>query len=278
MTNTTKGPTVLVLGGTGRTGRRVLGELLARGCAVRAIVRSRGALAPSVLDHPALTLLEGSLLSLGDRELQQAVGGCDAVVSCLGHVISVRGILGPPYRLVVRALQRVTAAIGLNRPTQPVRVILMSSVAVNDATEAVTRRGAHERFLLAVLRMLLPPARDNQQAADFLRETIGDAHPLVEWVIVRPDTLEEGPPGAYALHEHVVSSVFRPDHTRMANVAHFMAELATNTATWGRWKGRLPVIIDDTHAGDGSGHRPLDGRGGTPGLAEGPATDVVASG
>lgn len=30
----------------------------------------------------------------------------------------------------------------------------------------------------------------------------------------------------------------------MANVAHFMCELATSEAAWGRWKGRFPVIID----------------------------------
>ena len=30
----------------------------------------------------------------------------------------------------------------------------------------------------------------------------------------------------------------------MANVAHFMCELATDDATWRRWRGRLPVIVD----------------------------------
>jgi uncharacterized protein YbjT (DUF2867 family) len=43
------GQTILVVGGTGRAGRRVLGQLLARGVDVRAIVRSVGRL-PVIVD------------------------------------------------------------------------------------------------------------------------------------------------------------------------------------------------------------------------------------
>lgn len=42
-----------------------------------------------------------------------------------------------------------------------------------------------------------------------------------------------------------VSSPFEPDSTRMANVAHLMAELATNEPAWLRWQGRTPVAFDD---------------------------------
>ncbi|MBL8961478.1 MAG: NAD(P)H-binding protein [Gemmatimonadetes bacterium] len=266
MMRTMGGPTVLMLGGTGRTGRRVLGELLARGCTVRAIVRSRGALPPAVVGHPALTLLEGSLLSLGDSDWHCMVQGCDAVVSCLGHLVSVRGILGPPYRLVVRALQRATRAIEANQPGRPVRVILMSSVSVHDAPGVRTRRRAHERLFLAMLGLFLPPVRDNQRAADFLRVVIGGAHPLIEWAMVRPDTLEEGPAGAYILHEQLANSVFAPGHTRMANVADFMAELVTDDATWARWKGRMPVVLDAASSAEATPH-PLDAAGEPPALA-----------
>ena len=63
------------------------------------------------------------------------------------------------YR-AVRALQ----------PARPVRLILMSSVSVNRPGGADTRRGAVERAVLWMLRGLVPPARDNQRAADFLHE------------------------------------------------------------------------------------------------------------
>jgi hypothetical protein len=34
----------------------------------------------------------------------------------------------------------------------------------------------------------------------------------------------------------------------MANVAHFMCELLTEPRVWGEWKGRMPVIVDETAA------------------------------
>jgi hypothetical protein len=48
----------------------------------------------------------------------------------------------------------------------------------------------------------------------------------------------------YSLHDGLVSSLFAPDSTNMANVAHFMCELATDSKTWDDWKGKLPVIIN----------------------------------
>ncbi len=41
-----------------------------------------------------------------------------------------------------------------------------------------------------------------------------------------------------------MSSLFKPDSTNMANVAHFMCELATDPKTWDDWKGKLPVVVN----------------------------------
>jgi len=95
--------TVLLIGGTGRTGGRVLEQLLSRGLNVRAVVRSAEGLPAGVVDDPRLTVLVADLPSLGDEELVRQVQGSDAVISCLGHVTSLRGILGPPRDLVTRA-------------------------------------------------------------------------------------------------------------------------------------------------------------------------------
>ena len=76
---------VLLLGGTGRTGGRVLQQLLGRGVRVRAVVRSAERLPAGVADDPRLTVVEADLLSLSDEELAEQVDGCDAVISCLGH-------------------------------------------------------------------------------------------------------------------------------------------------------------------------------------------------
>jgi len=123
--------TVLLIGGTGRTGRRVLEQLLSRGINVRAVVRSAERLPAGAAEHPDLTVIEADLLSLDDEDLQRHLRGCDAVISCLGHVISLRGVFGPPRDLVTRSVERVYRAARELRPAQPVKLILMSSVSVN---------------------------------------------------------------------------------------------------------------------------------------------------
>jgi hypothetical protein len=237
-------PKVLLLGGTGRTGGRVLTQLLERGAGVRAIVRRAARLPPGSLGHPGLTVVEASLPSLGDDDLRHHLRGCDAVVSCLGHVLSLRGVFGPPLDLVARTTERVCRTTELLEPTVPIQVVLMSSVSVHGPGGADARRGVLERAFLWVLRGLLPPARDNQRAADYLREEVGPSHPFVEWTVVRPDSLLPGDVSGYTSSEGLVSGLFEPGRTRMANVAHFMCELVTDPATWEDWKGKMPVIVD----------------------------------
>jgi hypothetical protein len=107
-----------------------------------------------------------------------------------------------------------------------------------------------ERAFVATIRGLLPPAKDNQRAADFLCGNIGADNPFVQWAAVRPDTLLDGDVSKYALHEGLVSSLFKPDRTNMANVAHCMCELARDPKAWDDWKGKLPVVVNaDTSAG-----------------------------
>ena len=120
----------------------------------------------------------------------------------------------------------------------------MSSVSVHRPGGLDTRRGTVEKAFVWVLRGLLPPARDNQQAADFLHRNLGAGNPFVEWTAVRPDSLREGDVSEYTLHDGLVNSLFAPGSTNRANVAHFMCELVTNPKTWADWKARLPVIIN----------------------------------
>jgi len=239
---------VLVLGGTGRTGGRVLQQLLSRGIHVRAIVRSAEKLRAGVAERPGLSVVEADLLALSDEELLRQVQGCEAVISCLGHVINIKGIFGPPRDLVTRSVERVCRAIRASQPARPVKLILMSSVSVNRPGGLDTRRGRFERAVLWLQRGLVPPGRDNQRAADFLHDVIEAADPYAQWVAVRPDTLKEGDVTEYALHEGLVDSLLRPGETNMANVAHFMCELATDPEVWAAWRGRLPVIVNASPA------------------------------
>lgn len=245
-------PRVLILGATGRTGGRVLTQLLERGVPVRAIVRSADRLPAGSAGNPLLEVVEADLLALPLEVLGDHLAGCDTVISCLGHTISARGILGPPHHLVRQAVDLVREAVAAGQrvqttagqPGAPVRLILMSSVSVHQPGRADARRGRSERAYMWGMRAVLPPARDNQRAADLLVHEVGPTDPHLQWVIVRPDTLTEGDVAEYWVHEALVSSLFKPDSTRMSEVAHFMCELATDDATWHRWRGRMPVIVD----------------------------------
>jgi uncharacterized protein YbjT (DUF2867 family) len=245
-------PRVLILGATGRTGGRVLTQLLERGVPVRAIVRSADRLPAGSAGNPLLEVVEADLLALSPEVLAEHLAGCETVISCLGHTISARGILGPPHHLVGRAVRLVHSAVeatqpavvDAGQPAAPVRLILMSSVSVHRPGLADARRGRGERAYLWALGGIVPPARDNQGAADFLAHDVGPADPHLQWVIVRPDTLTEGDVAEYRVHEALVASIFKPDSTRMTEVAHFMCELSTDDATWQRWRGRMPVIVD----------------------------------
>lgn len=238
--------TVLVVGATGRTGGRVVRRLLQRGARVRAIVRSAARLPAGVATDPAFSCLEADLLSLGEADLVSQVRGCDAVVSCLGHTISLAGVFGPPRALVTDAVRRLCRAVEASGPHEPVRLVLMSSVSVDRPGAVEPRRGRLDGLVLWLLRGSVPPARDNQRAADFLHREIGTRHPRLEWVCVRPDTLVEGEVTRYAVHETLVSGLFKPDHSRMANVAHFICELVEDPGTWRTWAGKLPVVVDAT--------------------------------
>ncbi len=236
--------TVLLLGSTGRTGRLVLAQLLERGVNVRAIVRSADGLPEGASGEAGLTVVEADLLSLSDEYLRGLVQECDAVISCLGHNLTLKGIYGSPRDLVTRATTRICQAIEALQPATPVKFILISSVSVNKPADGDARRGPFEKTVVALLRGAVPPAKDNQRAADFLCRGIGTTNPFVEWVAVRPDTLLEGQVTDYSLHDSLVSSLFRPDSTNRANVAHFMCELVQDPQAWVQWRHGLPVVVN----------------------------------
>ena len=113
--------TILVAGATGNTGRPLVEQSLALGHTVRVIVRSRQRLPAAVLEHPNITVIEASILDLSDEQMAEFVKGCDSVVSCLGHVISFKGIFGAPRKLCTDATRRLCAAIETNRPSSPAK-------------------------------------------------------------------------------------------------------------------------------------------------------------
>jgi hypothetical protein len=190
-------------------------------------------------------VIQASLLDISDSDLARHVEGCDSVASCLGHNKTFKGIYGQPRRLVTNATQRLCHAVRTNKSERPVRFVLMNTTGNSnrDISEPVSFA---QRCVIGLIRLLLPPHVDNEQAADYLRTEIGQKHGDIEWAAVRPDSLiDENKVGEYKVHASPTrSAIFNAGITSRINVGHFMADLITDDEVWGRWKGQMPVIYN----------------------------------
>ncbi|MGK0190025.1 MAG: nucleoside-diphosphate-sugar epimerase [Lentimonas sp.] len=237
--------TTIVVGASGATGRRLVEQLLAHGQHVKAVVRSPDNLPKTLTDNPQLSVIHASLLDLSDYEMAEHINGCDAVASCLGHTLTFKGIFGHPRRLVTDATRRLCHAIKANDSGEPIKFVLMNTTGNRnrDIDEPISFA---QRCVIGLLRLLLPPHADNEEAADYLRTEIGQNNRAIEWVAVRPDGLiNEKTVTEYELYASPIrSAIFDAGKTSRINVGHFMAELITEPQIWNKWKGQMPVIYN----------------------------------
>jgi nucleoside-diphosphate-sugar epimerase len=236
-----------IAGATGATGRLLLEQLLMQGHDVSVVIRSSQRLPLSVRNNNRLFITEDNLLDLGDDDLARLVRGCDAVASCLGHTLNLKGIFGKPRKLVTEATARLCCAIEENQPEKPVRFVLMNTSG-NRNPDLPEKRSWKERLVIGLVRALIPPHSDNEQAAEHLRVAIGKDAPSIAWVAVRPDTLvDENEVSEYELHPSPIRSpIFNPGQTSRINVADFMSRLMTEDELWSDWKGKMPLIYNKT--------------------------------
>lgn len=236
---------VLVVGASGATGRLLVKQLLDHGASVRAVVRDKSRLDPSLRAAHALSVVEGSISEMSDQEIQHLVAGCSAAASCLGHNMTFKGLLGPPYRLVTDVTRRICDALRAEGGTDPRRFVLMNTTGVRNP-DLAERISAPQWLVILALRLLLPPHADNEAASRHLRRTIGPSDPDLEWVAVRPDGLvDHDVVSEYDLHASPTrSAIFDAGKTSRINVAHFMATLLMDPKLWAQWKGATPVIYN----------------------------------
>lgn len=234
---------ILIVGATGATGRLLVTQLLERGHEVTAIARSAEKMLGLVEARPSLTVVEASFLDMSDEEIQAHVKGCDAVASCLGHNMTLKGVFGGPRRLVTDSVKRLCQAITALK--QPTKVVLMNTGGVVDP-EHDPRRSLAERLVLLLCRCLLPPHVDNEKAAAFLQREIGKDNELIKWSVVRPVALMDRERGDdyKALPAPAQSPIFGSLQTSRSNVAHLMTELILDADVWETWKSKMPVVYN----------------------------------
>ena len=234
----------LVVGASGATGVRLVEELLNRDQYVKVIVRSPEKLPDTIKNHVRLTVITASVLELSDKEMEQYVADCDAVVSCLGHNMTFKGVFGNPRKLVAETTQQLCAAIKANKSEISTKYVLMSTVAYRnpDLNESISFA---QKCIIVLLRLLLPPHPDNEKAAEYLRTVIGQKDNDIEWTAVRPSGLiDEESTSEIEVYPSPMSSILKDGQISRINVGHFMADLITNNDIWDKWKGQMPVIYN----------------------------------
>ena len=227
------------------TGRRLVEQLLGKNYKVRIIVRSSHKLPADIVDNPNTMAIEASVLDLTDEEVTEHVKDCDAVVSCLGHVMNFKGIFGEPKKLCTDATRNLCNSLEKHSLPKPTKFILMNTVGVQNP-DLEEKRSRFDRGLLILLRHTLPPHRDNETAAEYLHKIVGKENKSIEWCCVRPDSLINAEVSPYDITESTTTGIINGRPTARSNVAHFMTELIANAELWSTWKFRMPVIMNSS--------------------------------
>lgn len=242
--------TILVLGASGKTGRLVVQKLLEQKQCVRVIVRSstnfHNLFSADLMQESLLSVKEGSILEMSDAALHEQVKGCSAVISCLGHNLTFKGIYGQPRHLVTDSVKRICEAIKYTHVNNvPVKFILMNTTG-NQNTQLNEQISRPQKVVMWFIRHLIPPHVDNEMAAQYLQTHYCKTNDEIEWSVVRPDSLiDEINTSDYHIYPSPIrSAIFDSGITSRINVANFMAELATNVTLWAQWKTKMPVIYN----------------------------------
>jgi len=195
MTTNNPAKRIFLLGATGGTGRAILDQAPQRGHSVTAFVRSPG----------KLTAADGVMVLGGDpldaSALSAALPGHDAVISALGPSgIGPTSIVSDGARRTLTAMQ----AAGVRR-------LLVVGVAVLFEDDGLLTAIARRTFLRNV-------ARDHAAMERVVRASD------VEWTVVRPPRLTNGP----LTHAYRAADDRMPDGARLtisrADVADFLLD------------------------------------------------------
>lgn len=236
---------VLVIGATGATGRLVVRQLIKRNFEVKVIVRRVTDELKNIIINGRIECVVGNISEYDKNDFENIIEDCGAVISCLGHNITLKGLFGSPRMLVAGTVEKLCGAIQ-NKKDKSVKFILMNTTANQNKT-IKENYSLKERIILSVLSVLLPPHRDNVKAAEYLTNVIGTNNPKLEWSAVRPDTLtDEENESSYEIYASPKRSpIFDSGKTSRINVAHFMTELLLDERLWFKWKYRMPVIYNN---------------------------------
>jgi nucleoside-diphosphate-sugar epimerase len=233
---------VLVLGASGATGKLVVQQLVKKNIQVRIVVRDSAIIPIQILNNKSIEVIKGNINDFDISKIKDLVKDCDSVICCLGHNLSFKGIYGPPHKLVYNTVVKIIEALQ-SMELNPKFILMSTTAYTNKKTGEVNTLG--EKIVFSLLKLLLPPHKNNMLTADHLVYKLG-SKTKIDWVAVRPDSLiDEENVSEYEIHNNKIrSAIFDSGKTSRINVSNFMAELVTNDKLWQEWKHKTPVIYN----------------------------------
>lgn len=152
-----------VVGSTGRTGREVVHQALARGHHVLAWARTPDKLA---VDHPQLSTIQVDVLT---SDLQPALQDVDAVIVCLG------GAQLKDSSTRSQGTQRIVQAMIEHKVP---RIVVVSSAGVGDSINQLDEQGKH-----VVQNIIKEAVEDHGRQEAIVQQSD------LQWTILRPGGL-----------------------------------------------------------------------------------------
>ncbi|HUB08969.1 MAG TPA: NAD(P)H-binding protein [Myxococcales bacterium] len=207
---------VLILGGTGATGRHLCEKAAADGHAVTALVRDS---ATAKLSFPGLAIRQGQATSQAD--VDAAVPGNDAVLSALGPRQGADPVCASAAQAVVAAMKKHGVK----------RLIWLSAGGVGDSAPQIIR--ASFVFGRIVMPLFLrKPYANHARAEEFIRAS------GLDFTVVRPVQLVDGPTEGKVVAVPIGAETLGSLKVARSAVAAFMIEeLAAR-----KFVGQMPLL------------------------------------
>ncbi len=197
---------VVIFGANGKTGTILTEQALAKGHQVKAYIRRSGSL---VLQHQNLKVITGNLNDTG--KLKEAIAGSDAVLSTLGG--------GSLTRHSTEIMTGIDNIATLMEAEGVKRFIYLSSLGAGDSRFVMRRL---IRFFIADIMLRVP-------LADHTTNEERIAKSNLQWTLVRPAGLTNGPKTGRLKHGNQKTILKGNPQISRANVASFMLEQLSDT-------------------------------------------------
>lgn len=207
-------PKLLVLGATGATGRLIVGQAVARGYDVTALVRS----ADKASDLKSAKIVIGD--ARDETAMREALRGQHVVVSALGTPPS-------PFREVTLLSTATRALVNAMKAERVSRLVCITGIGAGDSAG---RGGFLFDKLIFPLLLRKVYADKNRQEA-IVRDS------RLDWILVRPSVLNNKP-GRGAVRALTDLSTFQGGSISREDVARFVLDQVRDDA----WLHRSPLI------------------------------------